>query len=186
VLPTALIPVRTGRTAKRRLAHVLGPDERDALVRSLFEHVARVLLNAGLRVIALTPGELDPPDGVEVRHDEGAGLNQAVTAALPRVGAPVLVVHADLPLLEATDVDFLLASDADAVIARSDDGGTNGLLLQTLIAPAFGPESASRHAARARAAGLRAVVVDTPGFATDVDDEVGLSACAAFFPGTRL
>jgi 2-phospho-L-lactate guanylyltransferase len=186
VLPTALIPIRTGRTAKRRLAHVLGPDERDALVRSLFDHVAAVVLEAGLRTVALTPGSIQPPDGVEVWPDEGAGLNRAVQAALLRTGVPVLVVHADLPLLSPADVDCVLASEADVVIARSEDGGTNGLLMRRLITPAFGSGSATLHASGARGAGLRVHVLDTPGFATDVDDEVGLSACAAFFPGTRL
>jgi 2-phospho-L-lactate guanylyltransferase len=186
VLPTALIPVRIGRTAKRRLAHVLGPDERVRLVRTLFEHVASVTSDAGLRVVALTPGNLDPMDGIEVWQDEGSGLNRAVDAAVRRIGAPVLVVHADLPLLGTDDIDQVLASHADVVIARAHDGGTNGLLLRRLMTPAFGPSSASVHARRARSAGLRVHVVDLPGFALDVDDEVGLSACgAAFFPGTR-
>ena len=186
MLPTALIPIRTGRTAKRRLAHVLGPDERDALVRSLFEHVASVAVGAGLRVIALTPGDVDPLDGVEVWHDQKPGLNRAIGAALSTLGAPVLVIHADLPKLTTSDVDRVLADDADIVVARATDGGTNGLLLRTLIPPEFGRSSAARHASRARAAGLRAHVIDTPGFALDVDDESALSACGAVsFPGTR-
>lgn len=186
MLPTALIPVRTGRTAKRRLAHVLGPDERAELVRSLFEHVAAIAVTAGLRVIALTPGELGPKDGVEVWRDERSGLNRAIAASLHRIGAPVLVVHADLPLLAADDLDRVITTDADVVIARATDGGTNGLLLRHLIRPEFGKDSASRHARQARDAGLRAHVVDIPGFALDVDDEVGLSAYdAAFFPDMR-
>lgn len=180
MLPTALIPVRIAPTAKRRLAHVLGPSERMRLVRELFEHVCAVLLDAGLVVAALSPTEIDVPDAVELWRDEAAGLNAAVGAALARLPPPVLVVHADLPRLGPSDIDRVLGADADVVIARAHDGGTNGLLLRRMISPAFGRGSAVAHARRAREAGLRAYVAETPGFALDVDDESSLSACGAF------
>ncbi len=186
MLPTALIPVRIARTAKRRLAHVLGPQERMGLVRALFEHVVSVVQDAGLPLVVLSPNEISDLDGVEVWPDAKAGLNGAIDAALRRLGAPVFVIHGDLPLLGPADIDRVLGADADVVIARARDGGTNGLLLRRLIAPAFGPDSAAAHAARARASSLRTHVVDTPGFAMDVDDETSLSASgAAWLLGTR-
>lgn len=188
MLPTALIPVRIGRTAKRRLAHVLGPEERINLVRSLFEHVLGVTMEIGLRVIVLTPTDIDVPDGVEVWKDEVPGLNRAVGAAARSIGTPLLVVHADLPLLATSDLERVLSSDADVVIARAHDGGTNGLLLRRPLATAFGPDSASAHAVSARGARLRAEVIDIPGFAEDIDDERSLrrfSASGVSFPGRR-
>jgi 2-phospho-L-lactate guanylyltransferase len=173
--PPALIPVRTGPTAKRRLAHVLRPDERAALVRDLLDHVVAVLADCGLRIVVLSPEPADI-DGAEVWSDEAPGLNAAVEAALQRLGAPAFVVHADLPLLSAGDVESVLDQDTDVVVARSYDDGTNGLLMRSLIRPAFGVGSAAMHAQRARAAGLSAAVLDVPGFALDVDDETGLSA----------
>ena len=172
--PPALIPVRTGPTAKRRLAHVLRADERASLVVDLLSHVVEVLATAGLRIVVLSPEPIEI-EGAELWTDEAPGLNAAITAALGRLGAPALVVHADLPLLSPADVQALLDDDADIVIARSYDGGTNGLLMRTLIRPAFGVGSAAMHADRARRDGLRAKVLDIPGFALDVDDEVGLS-----------
>lgn len=172
-LPTALIPVRAGPDAKRRLAHVLDAASRTDLVRRLFDHVAGVLSDTGLRVIALSPYPLDTY--VEVWTDERPGLNAAVHAALEKCGAPILVVHADLPQLSVADVDALLYNDADVVIARAHDGGTNGLLLRRLIEPAFGPASALAHARRGRDAGLTTRVVDIPGFMRDVDDESSLT-----------
>jgi len=185
LLPPALIPVRMGPTAKRRLAHVLSASERASLVRLLLEHVLGVLTELGLRVVVLAPDHVDV--GAEVWTDEANGLNAAVAAALERLGSPALVVHADLPLLSAGDVETVLSSEADVVIARSYDGGTNGLLLRSLVRPAFGVGSAAMHADRARRAGLTAAVLDIPGFAMDVDDEVGLSACdgAGVSPSTR-
>ena len=181
--PAALIPVRTGPTAKRRLAHVLRADERASLVERLLEHVVEVLTGTGLRVVVLSPEPVHV-EGAEVWTDQAPGLNAAVAAALDSLGTPALVVHADLPLLSADDVAVVLESDADVVVARSYDGGTNGLLLRSPIRPAFGVGSAAMHADRARRAGLRAAVLDIPGFALDVDDEAGLSASGAY-PYTR-
>ncbi|MEX2539915.1 MAG: 2-phospho-L-lactate guanylyltransferase, partial [Actinomycetota bacterium] len=166
--PTALVPVRLAPTAKRRLAHVLSPDQRIALVRRTFEHVVDVLQRAGCSVVALTPEPLDVPQGVEVWTDEGPGLNRAVALAAQRLGPPLLVAHADLPWLETTDVERLIDAEGDVIIARAHDGGTTGLLLRRLIDPAYGPGSALRHSRSARSAGLTALVVDIPGFARDV------------------
>ena len=175
--PTALIPVRTGPTAKRRLAHVLSARERTELVRELLDHVAGVLVSVGIDVTVMSPEPVDVPH-VQTMTDPAPGLNAAIAAALADAVLPVLIVHADLPLLSSPDVELVLADDADVVVARSYDGGTNGLLLRSFIRPAFGAGSALLHAQRARGAGLRASVLDIPGFALDVDDEVGLSACA--------
>ena len=176
MLPTALLPVRISRTAKKRLAHVLGPDDRMRLVRRLLDHVVSVVKDCGLPIVLLASDEVPDVDGVEVWRDTRTGLNGAVDAALQRLGAPAFVIHADLPLLGPGDLDEVLTSAADVVIARARDGGTNGLLLRRLITPAFGPSSAASHASRARAAGLRTHVLDIPGFALDVDDETSLSA----------
>lgn len=173
--PTGLVPVRVTPGAKRRLAHVLSARERMRLVRALFDHVTAVLADAGLDVIALSPTPIEAP-GVEVWTDAAPGLNRALEVALGRLGEPVLVVHADLPLLSTADVDRVLGHRADVVVARALDGGTNGLLMREPIRPAFGPGSAHAHARRARGAGLRTAVVDVPGFALDVDDDAALSA----------
>lgn len=184
--PPALIPVRLGPTAKRRLAHVLDAGRRAELVRGLLDHVIDVLMQVGSRIVVLTPEATDVA-GADVWVDQAPGLNAAVAAAVDVLGAPVLVVHADLPLLAPADVDAVISDGADVVIARSYDGGTNGLLLRSSLRPAFGAGSALMHSRRARGAGLVASVLDVPGFAIDVDDEVGLSACGTVraFPHTR-
>ena len=149
------------------------------LVRRLLDHVVSVVRDCGLPIVILASNEVPDVDGVQVWQDARTGLNGAVDAALQRLGAPVIVIHADLPLLAPTDVDQVLASEGDVVIARARDGGTNGLLMRRLITPLFGPSSAASHAARARGAGLRTHVLDIPGFALDVDDETSLSASGA-------
>jgi 2-phospho-L-lactate guanylyltransferase len=173
---TAIVPVRTGPTVKRRLAHVMGLDERRALVRTMFEHVLDVLEACGLHVVVLSPQPLAANSAAETWTDTARGLNAALDGAVDRAGAPVLIVHADLPLLAPDDVDRVLDDDADVVIGRARDGGTNALLMRTAIRCAFGKSSALAHAARARAAGLRASVVDRPTLALDVDDAAALTA----------
>jgi 2-phospho-L-lactate/phosphoenolpyruvate guanylyltransferase len=187
MLPTALVPVRIAPTAKGRLAHVLSGAERMRLISSLFEHVTSVLDDAGLRIVVVTPTPAEVPSSLEVWTDEAPGLNGALQAALQRLALPVLIVHADLPLLRSDDVDGLLANDSDVVVARAHDGGTNGLLLRRPLTPAFGADSALVHAARARAAGLSVSVVDIPGFAQDVDTQPALiaSGLSSSFRGTR-
>jgi 2-phospho-L-lactate guanylyltransferase len=173
---TAIVPVRTGPTVKRRLAHVLGAAERRALVETMFEHVVSVLGACGLHVVALSPRPLPDTVDVETWTDASPGLNAALDDATRRAGAPALIVHADLPLVAPDDIDAILTADGDVVIARARDGGTNALLMRTRIRCAFGASSALAHAARARAAGLRAHVLDRPGLALDVDDEASLTA----------
>lgn len=173
---TAIVPIRTEPTVKRRLAHILDTAERRELVRTMFDHVTAVLQDCGLRVIALSPRPLGAGVDIETWTESGHGLNAAIDDATLRTGAPVLIVHADLPLVIPDDIGAVLAAPGDVVIARARDGGTNALLMRTRIRSAFGTSSALAHAARARAAGLRAHVLDRPGLALDIDDEASLIA----------
>lgn len=143
----------------------------------LFEHVVDVLQDCGLPVVALSPTPLERSP-VEVWADDAPDLNAALGVVIERLGTPVLVVHADLPLLSIGDVHAVLADDADAVVARAVDGGTNGLLMRRPMRPAFGPGSAFEHAQAMRRLGGRASVLDLPGFALDVDDEPSLRSTA--------
>ena len=174
--PTAIVPIRMGPSVKRRLAHVLPPADRRALVRTMFDRVVDVLGDCGLHVVALSPRPLDAEDVVETWIDSGDGLNEVLDDAVLRAGTPLLIVHGDLPLVTPDDIHAVLASDADVVIGRARDGGTNALLMRALIRCAFGASSALAHAARARASGLRARVIDRPTLALDVDDEASLIA----------
>jgi 2-phospho-L-lactate guanylyltransferase len=157
----------------------MGAGQRRDLMEALFEHVVGVLADTGLHVVTLSPHAIEAAPGTENWVDGGSGLNAALDLAVIRAGTPVLIVHADLPSVERGDVEALIDSPGDVVIARANDGGTNALLMRTRIRCAFGPGSALAHAARARASGLRALVVDRPGLALDVDDEASLSAASS-------
>jgi 2-phospho-L-lactate guanylyltransferase len=136
--------------------------------------VARVAEAAGARVI------LHPDDGLSPSIDAGA-------AALAAAGATaVLVVLGDVAGATARDLAELPAALAElggrgVVLAPSRDGGTSALLRapHDAIASAFGPDSAARHRALARAAGLPFRELALPSLAVDVDDAASLDAFLA-------
>jgi 2-phospho-L-lactate/phosphoenolpyruvate guanylyltransferase len=208
----AVIPVRSLRDGKTRLAAVLPPDERQALIERMLRVVVAAVRNAPLvaDLAVVTP---DPaavafattlaPGVRAIRQDAARpGLNAALALgrdwAVARGTARLLTLSADLPWLTPDDVDRLASAPADLALARDDRGdGTNGLAL-TLDARgrefrfAFGEASAWRHAAEARRLGLSLQCVDLPGTGFDLDEPADLAlldrdgdgAVPAAFPRT--
>jgi 2-phospho-L-lactate guanylyltransferase len=181
----AVVPVRSFRCAKSRLAHI-PPPRRAALARGLCEHVLGTLAGhaelAGLVVATdcCEVAQLARRYGADIVRDrELRALAAIVDGALRHVAArgadAALVVMADLPRLAAADVDGLLAGlrEADVVVAP-DRGraGTNALALasHTWLPTAFGhDDSFARHLRTAAAHGARVAVCETAGLACDVD-----------------
>ena len=123
--------------------------------------------------------------GWSIVPDPGSGLNDAVaegTSAGASAGATaLLVLPFDVPLVTRRELEALFATDADVVVARSDDGGTSGLLRRppAAIAARFGPDSARSHAGAAGVAGLRVRSLRLPGLSLDVDEPGDLRRLAA-------
>lgn len=181
----ALIPVKAATAGKERLAQLLTPAERAALVRAMLHDVTAALLASGLlRRVAVTS-----PDAAMLALAErlgalplpeppaGGGLNAALAAAIARLAAAgadaVLVVQGDVPQLRPADVAALVTGPASGCVraAPSADGGTSALLLRPadVIAPAFGAGSFARHRAAALAAGVAFERCDLPALAWDID-----------------
>lgn len=108
------------------------------------------------------------------------GLNPALDHAREHVrtlGADrLLVVHADLPRLTAEDVEAVLATRTDVVVATDRHGAGTNLLAAPLTARddaelrfRFGPCSRAAHEAEAAGRGLTSAVVQRPGTAADLD-----------------
>lgn len=105
-------------------------------------------------------------------------LNRALTQATQRaiaLGADAtLVLPIDLPLITVDDVhqlNKLGTQQQGAVITRSQDGGTNALLLRppNVIDYAFGINSFDRHCESAIAAGYPYKILESPTLAFDLD-----------------
>jgi 2-phospho-L-lactate/phosphoenolpyruvate guanylyltransferase len=204
----AVIPVRSLRDGKTRLAAVLSPDERQALIERMLGVVVAAARAAprAIEVAVVTP---DPdaaafaaalaPDILTLAQDaHRPGLNAAVAIgrdwAVTRGADRLATLSADLPLLTADDVARLAAEDADLVVARDRRGeGTNGLTLRLdgrgrAFRFAFGEASAGKHAAEARRLGLSLRCLDLRGTAFDLDEPDDLVALAghSFDPATVL
>jgi 2-phospho-L-lactate guanylyltransferase len=182
-----LIPVKRLDDAKLRLADPLGPGGRRRLALAMLGDVLAAAAAWPLRLLVTSDHEVTAAAeaaGWRVVPDPGSGLNDAVTAGTAVASAlgvtTLLVMPFDIPLVGAGDLEALLGIDADVVVARSDDGGTTGLLRRPpdAIGPRFGPDSARRHAEAARERGLRVAEVRLPGLALDIDDLADLRSLA--------
>ena len=168
----ALVPIKQGANGKSRLASVLSREERDALALQMAQHVLAELGNCGsiAEIALLSERRPDWWRGGWV-EDRGAGFNAELAAWRRTVGAaPVLIVHADLPLLRADEVDELLAVAATQGLAMATDRageGTNALAIADgrPFEFRFGPGSRGLHAAQAH----ELAVMSRPGLVADID-----------------
>ena len=184
----AILPVKSFGRAKQRLGQAVPdrPGLAAAMVYDVLEALARV---EGLDDVIVVTGEPAAASaaraaGAHVVHDPvEAGQSDAaargVGAALARGAARALLVPGDCPALDPAEVGVLLAHAEPVVIVPDRHGqGTNALLLTPpdVLAPAFGPGSFARHAARARAAGAAIRVADVASLGLDVDTPDDLAA----------
>ena len=121
-----------------------------------------------VQVVQNFPDELVRADPLNL------ALEQARTHAVEHYADALLVIPADLPLITPTDLRNLkkVASWAPGiVVAPSNDGGTNALLLNppSIIDFAFGIHSFQRHRDQAALAGVPSHVFESPNLATDID-----------------
>ena len=184
----AVVPVRSLRGGKTRLAGTLTPEAREALSRRMLRHVLGQAVASGTvdRVVVVSPDEEALAFARDV-HPSVVGLSQPTTAPglnsaldLGRAWAEadgaraMLVLFADLPRLTAADVRDLAGLAAPVALAPDRHGtGTNALRLQFpqggAFAFAFGVGSAALHLAEARRLGLDVVVHRAPGLSFDLD-----------------
>ena len=184
---TAIIPLKPAGERKTRLAARLSQTERLQLGGLLFAHVASVLQQVGeIGRIVLLSGAAPRDWSGDWRLDGGRGLNPELQAARAAIDGPLLVIHADLPLVVAADISALLSAAEAAGCAIAPDrhgAGTNALALhdQRAFSFGFGPGSFARHA---RQAGTHCHFVRRPGLALDIDtpDDLDAATEAGFEP----
>jgi 2-phospho-L-lactate/phosphoenolpyruvate guanylyltransferase len=104
--------------------------------------------------------------------DAALDVGRDLVADDPHGSVRLLIAHADLPALTVEDVEALLAHDAPVVVATDRMRSGTNLLVLDADAPftfRFGVGSLAAHLAEADARGVRAVVVQRPGTAVDLD-----------------
>jgi 2-phospho-L-lactate guanylyltransferase len=182
----AIVPVKPLRRGKSRLAGALSEDERAELNRLLLEHTLKTLTDlkevAQVLVVSRDPAALAiaREHGARTVQEDGAptlntALKRATVVAQVYASRGVLILPADLPLLNREDVVTLVerATNPPVVVIAPDrrQKGTNALLLapSDLIEYDFGENSFKRHCERARKAGARLEVVHLPSLELDLD-----------------
>jgi 2-phospho-L-lactate guanylyltransferase len=171
-----LVPIKSFREAKVRLAGALGATDRAALARRM---AARVLEAAGALPVWVVCDDDEVAEWAAV-HDAnviwtpGLGLNGAVTDGMARLAAEqraveVIVAHADLPL--ADDLTRVAGFAGITLVPDRHDDGTNVLCIPTGVGFTFGygPGSFARHRAEADRLALPYRVLRDPRLGWDVD-----------------
>lgn len=178
-MPTVvIIPVKSFRLGKQRLASALDETQRSRLGQALANHVGETVEEAGLLAMFVT----DDPEvaawatsmGFPSLPDPGQGLNAAAAAGVEWANLAEsrwLVLHSDLPLLQTGDLQALTQSDDD-VIAPSSDGGTSAISTRQPIDFAFGPGSFHKHLPQL----VTPTIVARPGLLLDIDSPADLSS----------
>ena len=168
-----VLPLKSFARGKARLVPALTPDRRLALAKALAGRTAMIARDAGADVLVVTDDRAverwAAALGLRALQQQRPGLDGAAhdgVAAVP-LGAPWIVLHADLPWITAAVLRGVMAIAREGpVIAPSYNGGTNAFGAPVAGFPfAYGPESYHRHLAAAPAA----TVLTDPALALDLD-----------------
>lgn len=181
----AVVALKSLNQAKQRLATVLDDQARRALVEAMALDVmaslsscavideVHVICGAGWSNALRLSGDITLWDEADLGAE---GLNPVLEAVATRLDAPALVfIHADLPLLQAADIEQMehVAAGEYAVIASDAAGvGTNALLRwqHQALPLCFGQDSYARHAQAALTAEVSLKPVVRNGLSRDIDD----------------
>jgi 2-phospho-L-lactate guanylyltransferase len=201
----AIIPVRSLTTGKTRLAPSVSPEIRRELTkRMLATTLAACRASQAVDQIMVISQDVEvlsfahsiDHEVLNVRqHSEPGGLvpalDQARHISLVNRFATLVVLFAELPLVNGQDVAALIARDCQITIAPDQAGvGTNGLLLRrgdqdlSEFRFQFGIRSFAAHLDEALRLHVVPQVVSAPGLAFDLDTPEDLSNLVAIDPVT--
>ena len=182
----AIVPVKPLRRGKSRLAGLLSEEQRTRLNRYLLIHTLTILNEISdiehTLVVSRDPAALAltrSMGGRTIQEDGAPQFNTAIkraTIAAKAQGArAVLILPADLPLVEPADLKLLISEGqiSPVVVIAPDrwQEGTNGLFINPagLIGYSYGPGSFQRHCQSATEAGAILRIVNNERIKLDLD-----------------
>jgi 2-phospho-L-lactate/phosphoenolpyruvate guanylyltransferase len=196
-----LVPVKNLSTAKQRLAAVLDQPARTELAQAMLQDVVATLAAWARRpACALVTSdpfaiELAKQYDFEIIPDpanpgETGAIEMATRLCVERGLDSTLVIPADIPLIQASELDQILehAPDEGSLLVPAADGrGTNAAFRRpaNLFPLRFGNDSFKPHLAAAQATGKPCIVLQLPGIAIDVDNPEDLQRVLAHPGETR-
>lgn len=176
----AIVPVAPLARAKGRLADLLEPARREALMLAMLEGVLLALKEAGFEPYVLTAEGAVAKAVANVatvieETPELTGLNEQLERAILTLNREeVLIALADLPL--AIGASFVALSrqlppPPSVTLVPSHDGGTNVMVLRPpgRFRLAYGADSARRHLEAAQSAGLSVHIIEERFLGVDFD-----------------
>ncbi|MCX9084901.1 MAG: 2-phospho-L-lactate guanylyltransferase [Candidatus Methanoperedens sp.] len=170
----AVIPFKKSN-AKSRLSTLLCESEREDLAMSMLTDVAGTLAGSGcfdvVDILSTSPVYIENTNIVLTEM----GLNEALNEYLRQMSShninePVLIIMADIPLVSKKNIQDIVSSRADIVIAPGRMGGTNTIFIrkpQSFHVDYYGP-SFLKHLAIAK--NLNVEVFDSFNLSTDIDE----------------
>lgn len=186
-----LIPLKDPANAKTRLAGLLLADERRRLAWAMFEDVSRAVCATTRPDRVVLVSSFEPAieharsAGWDVliedsQESESASIDWASRVLAERGFDTVMRLPADIPLVEARDIDELISLELRvhaAVLVPSREGtGTNAILRTppALFPSRFGPNSLMLHKQEAVRAGVECLIVANTRIALDIDEPADL------------
>ena len=196
----AIVPIKSFDAAKKRLAGLLDAGERRALMLAMARDVLTALSRSRRLAGILIVSRSTEADALAESFDTGrfaessgtdlpGALREAATYAAVEHGARgIFVVPADVPLIDAEEIDGLLERHRRVTILPDRNRvGTNGLILSPhdSIELVFDGKSFEPHREHARNAGIDPRVVLDSGFVLDVDTPGDLRRLLRLGPDTQ-
>lgn len=196
-----LVPVKNLSAAKQRLAAVLDQPARTELAQTMLHDVVAALA-AWRRRPACSLVTSDPfALGLAREYDfeiipdpanpgETGAIEMATNLCVTRGIDSTLVIPADIPLIQASELDEILAhapEEGTVLAPAADERGTNAAFRRpaNLFPLRFGNDSFKPHLASAQATGKPCVVLQLPSVALDVDNPEDLQQLLAHPGETR-
>jgi 2-phospho-L-lactate guanylyltransferase len=202
-----LVPVKNTSSAKQRLAAVLDQTSRTALAQAMLHDVLATLHNwlarregnrrpqvavvssdsYAIRLAAEYEFEIIPdPDN----PGETGAIEMATRLCVEKGADSTLVIPADIPLIEAWELDEILKhapAEGSVLVPAGDGRGTNAIFRRpaNLFPLRFGNDSFKPHHAAAQATGKPCIVMSLPGIAVDVDNPEDLQQLISLPGETR-
>ena len=190
----AIVPLKSFDQAKKRLASVLSVAERRGLMLAMARDVLSALSRSqgltGILIVSRAPeaDALAQTFGTE-RFAESPDVD--LSTALVQAGdylnnqlhaTGTMIVPADVPLIEPSEIDALLAQHEQVtVVPDKDNLGTNCLICSppNRIPCLFDGKSFKPHVAAASHAGVVPKIAPSSGFSLDIDTPHDLTALLA-------
>lgn len=185
-----LVPVKNLSSAKQRLAAVLDQTARTELARAMLHDVAEAIASWSRRpacaFVTSDPFavELARKYDFEIIADpinpgETGAIETATRLCVSRGIDSTLVIPADIPLIQAGDLDQVLdqaPSEGSVLVPAADGRGTNAAFRRpaNLFPLRFGNDSFKPHLAAAQATGKPCHLLSVPGIALDIDNPADL------------